>query len=140
MAIDFNTSLFKSRLAVIAEAVKILVDVPDTYTQVYGNSQLGGYVDVVATVIQRKIGDWEKAKINAGFRLEYADYNQGRFKETQQNIGDDLWAIVPSLAFRPVGNTATSSGCGSASKLPTSTTPPSARILSLPRLNSPDSI
>lgn len=105
MAIDFNTSLFKNRLTVIAEAVKILVDVPDTYTQAYGNSQLGGYVDVVVTVIQRKIGDWEKAKINAGFRLEYADYNQGKFKETQQNIGDDLWAIVPSLAFRPVGNT-----------------------------------
>jgi len=105
MAIDFNTSLFKNRFTVTAEAVKILVDIPNTYTQAYGNSQLGGYVDLVTTIIQRKIGDWEKAKINAGLRLEYADYNQGRFKETQQQIGDDLWAIVPSLAFRPAGTT-----------------------------------
>ena len=105
MAVDFNTSLFKNRFVITAEAVKILVDVPDTYTQAYGNSQLGAYVDVVATIAQRKVGDWDKAKLNLGLRLEYADYNQGKFKETQQRIGDDLWTLVPSLAFRPVGST-----------------------------------
>lgn len=105
MAIDFNTSFLNNRITLLAEAVKILVDVPDTYSQSYGNQQTGGYLDLVGTIIQRKIGDWEKAKINLGVRFEYADYNQGKFLENGQNIGDDLWAIVPSLAFRPVGTT-----------------------------------
>lgn len=105
MAVDFNTSVLKNRISIIAEAVKIMVDVPETYSQAYGNMQTGGFIDVVGTVIQRKIGDWDKAKINLGLRLEYADYNQGKFRETQQNIADDLWTIVPSLAFRPVGTT-----------------------------------
>lgn len=105
LALDFNTSFLKNRIAVTVEAVKILVDVPDTYSQNYGNMQMGGFVDVVATLVQRKMGDWEKAKINLGLRLEYVDYNQGKFRETQQNIADDLWALVPSLSFRPVGST-----------------------------------
>lgn len=105
IALDFNTSVLKSRISIIAEAVKIMVDVPETYSQAYGNMQAGGFIDIVGTLVQRKICDWEKAKINLGARLEYADYNQGKFRETQQNIADDLWTIVPSLAFRPVGTT-----------------------------------
>ena len=49
--------------------------------------------------------DWEKAKLNIGARLEYVDYNVGKFAETNQNIADHVWAIVPALAFRPVGST-----------------------------------
>ncbi len=47
--------------------------------------------------------DWENAKLNLGIRLEYADYNQGKFKQTDGNIADDIRAVVPSIAFRPVG-------------------------------------
>lgn len=104
-AVDFNTALLGGRLSVVAEAVKILVDVPATYGQSYGNQQVGGYLDLVGTVVQRRIGDWDKARINLGVRLEYADYNLGRFYETGTSIGDELWCLVPSLAFRPVGST-----------------------------------
>ncbi|MBL4905224.1 MAG: hypothetical protein JKZ00_04265 [Flavobacteriaceae bacterium] len=29
------------------------------------------------------------------------DWNVGTFKETQTNIGEDLWAITPAISFRP---------------------------------------
>ena len=38
-------------------------------------------------------------------RTEYADYNQGKFNETGDNISDHIWAIVPGISFRPTGTT-----------------------------------
>jgi hypothetical protein len=105
LALDFNTSVLKNRLTFTGEIAKVLVDVPETYTQQYGTQQFGGYLDIIGTVLQRKIAGWDKAKVNLGVRLEYADYNQGSFKETGTNIGDHVWAIVPGIAFRPVGTT-----------------------------------
>lgn len=105
VAIDFNTSLFKDRLNITGEFAKVFVDVPETYTQQYGTQQFGGYIDIVGTVLKRKILGWENAKLNLGVRLEYADYNQGKFIQTKQNIGDHLWAVVPAIAFRPAGTT-----------------------------------
>lgn len=105
LAVDFNTSILKDRLAFTGEVAKVFVDVPETYTQQYGTQQLGGYIDIIGTVLQRKILGWENAKLNLGVRIEYADYNQAKFKETGGNIGDDVWAIVPAIAFRPVGTT-----------------------------------
>ncbi|MFA7379104.1 MAG: hypothetical protein WC150_01500 [Bacteroidia bacterium] len=105
LAVDFNTSLIKSRLNITGEVAKAFVDVPKTYTQQFGTRQFGGYTDIVGTVLKRRILGWDNAKLNVGVRLEYADYNQGSFKETGGNIADDIWAIVPSIAFRPVGTT-----------------------------------
>jgi hypothetical protein len=104
-AIDFNTSLFKNRLNITGEMVEVFVDVPQTYIQTYGTKQFGAFIDIVGTIIQRPLLDWDKAKINLALRLEYADYNQGTFKETGGNIFDHVWAIVPAIAFRPVGST-----------------------------------
>ncbi len=100
---DFNTTVLSDRLTLTGEFVKVYVDVPDSYTQQYGTQQFGGYIDIVGTVLQKKIIGWDNAKLNLGVRLEYADYNQGKFNETGGNIGDDVWAIVPAIAFRPVG-------------------------------------
>jgi hypothetical protein len=105
IAVDFNNSVLKNRLTFTGEFAKVFVDVPETYTQLYGTQQFGGYIDIIGTVLQKKILGWENAKLNLGVRLEYADYNQGRFKETDGNIGDDVWAIVPTIAFIPVGTT-----------------------------------
>jgi hypothetical protein len=105
MALDFNTSLVNGRVNIVGEIAKVYVDVPSTYDQSYGNEQFGGFVDIVGTIVQKEMMGWEKAKINAGVRLEYADYNQGKFAETGDNIGDNIWAIVPGIAFRPVGTT-----------------------------------
>jgi hypothetical protein len=105
VAVDANTSLLKNRLNVTAEVAKVFVDVPETYSQAFGKEQFGGFVDIVGTVLQRKMFDWENAKLNLVLRLEYADYNQGTFNETGGNIGDDVWAIVPGISFRPGGAT-----------------------------------
>jgi hypothetical protein len=105
VALDFNTSLLKNRLTVIAEVAKVFVDVPSTYSQTFGTQQMGGFVDIIGTVMQRKVLGWEKAKLNLGVRLEYADYNVGKFSETGGNIADDVWAVVPGISFRPVGTT-----------------------------------
>ncbi|MFZ1703147.1 MAG: hypothetical protein WAT79_02310 [Saprospiraceae bacterium] len=104
-AVDFNTSLLNNRIEITGEVSKVKVDVPETYSQTFGTDQLGGFVDIIGTVLKRPMLGWEKAKLNVGVRLEYADYNQGNFNETDDNIGDDLWSIVPTIAFRPVGTT-----------------------------------
>jgi hypothetical protein len=105
LALDFNTALFNNRLSVLGEFSKVYVDVPSTYDPSYGSEQFGCFVDIVGTIVQREILGWEKSKINVGARFEYADYNQGKFSETNGNISDHVWAIVPTIAFRPVGTT-----------------------------------
>lgn len=105
IAVDFNTSFAKNRLNITGELAKVFVDVPETYSQIFGAQQLGIFVDITGTIIQRQMFDWDQAKINLALRLEYADYNQGKFKETGGNIFDHILAIVPSIAFRPVGTT-----------------------------------
>ncbi len=104
-AVDFNTSQLNNRLTITGEVAKVFVDVPETFSQTFGTKQFGGFIDIVGTVIQRKMFGWENAKFNCVVRLEYADYNQGTFRETGENISDHVWAIVPGIAFRPVGTT-----------------------------------
>jgi len=104
-AVDFNTSFAKNRINITGELAKVFVDVPETYSQTFGTEQWGGYIDIVGTILQKQMLGWENAKINLALRFDYADYNQGKFKETGENISDDSWAIVPGIAFRPVGAT-----------------------------------
>lgn len=105
LAIDYTVTALKNKLNITGEAVKVFIDVPDTYSQTFGSEQLGAFIDIVGTVIQRPMLGWEKSKINLALRMEYADYNQGKFKETSGNIGDEIWAVVPGIAFRPAGTT-----------------------------------
>ena len=105
VAFDFNTTPFNNRFSITGEVAKIFVDVPETYSQTFGSQQFGFFLDIVGTIVQQKMLEWEKAKLNLVFRLEYADYNQGKFTETNGNIADDIWAIVPGISFRPVGPT-----------------------------------
>ncbi|WP_288981962.1 hypothetical protein [uncultured Flavobacterium sp.] len=104
-AIDFNTTLPKIKTFITAEWAWIKVDVPETYTQQFGNKQYGGFVDIVQPIVKGTILDWENATINVACRLEYVDWNVGKFKETGENMGEDLWSIVPALSFRPNSQT-----------------------------------
>ncbi|MFN8165579.1 MAG: hypothetical protein U0X76_05265 [Bacteroidia bacterium] len=104
-AIDFTTALCNDRLNITGEYAYNSIDIPDSYTQQYGNKQWGFFTDVVYTFYQGNILGWDKAKLNAGLRSEYADYNVGTFRETGTNIGDDVISFCPSLAFRPTGST-----------------------------------
>jgi hypothetical protein len=104
-AIDFSTAIFNNKIAITAEAVKTLIDVPAAAVESFGSQQFGVYLDLVGTVFQGQISAWTQAKINIGARFEYVDYNENTFKTTNELIGDEAWAIVPSFAFRPSGTT-----------------------------------
>jgi hypothetical protein len=104
-AVDFNTTLKKLKTFITGEWALIKVNVPATFTQQYSSRQQGGFVDIVQPIIKKKMLGWEKATLNIALRLEYVDWNVGRFKETNGNIGDELWSIMPAISFRPTAQT-----------------------------------
>ncbi len=81
------------------------VEVPETYTQQYGNKQAGGFIDFVQPVARRTIFGFNHSVVNAVFRFEYVDWNIGKFTETGTNIGDDVISIMPGLSWRPFAQT-----------------------------------
>ena len=104
-AMDWNTSIKKFGTYVVGEMVWVLVDVPSTYTQQYGDKQRGAFIDIVQPVLKRAILNWDRAVLNVSARLDYVDWNVGTFKENDENIGEELWAITPSISFRPSAQT-----------------------------------
>lgn len=105
LAIDFNTTLTHLKTYIVGEWAWVFVDTPPTYTQQFGSKQHGGFLDIVQPIIQQNILGFENAVINIACRVEYVDWNSGTFKETGGAIGDELWAIVPAISFRPVAET-----------------------------------
>ena len=104
-AIDFNTTLPKLNTVINGEWAWVSVDVPESFTQQFGNKQRGGFIDIVQPVLKRKMLGFDNAVLNLSCRLEYVDWNVGKFKETGDNIGDSIWAIVPAISFRPTAQT-----------------------------------
>lgn len=104
-AIDFNSTLPVLNTFIVGEWAWVNVDVPETFTQQFGNKQKGGFIDIVQPVLKGALLGFEKASFNIAVRFEYVDWNVGTFNETGGNIGDDLWAIVPAVSFRPTSQT-----------------------------------
>ena len=100
-AIDLNTTIQATGTYIVGEMAWVRVNVPETYTQQYGNKQFGGFVDVVQPILKVNVLDWEDATLNLAARLDYVDWNVGTFKETQTDIGDERIAITPAVSFRP---------------------------------------
>lgn len=103
--IDFNTTLPKINTNITGEWAWVNVELPSNYNEQFGNKQHGGFIDIVQPVIKREIAGWDNATINIGARLEYVDWNVGTFKTSGTNKADDLWAITPSISFRPTAQT-----------------------------------
>ncbi len=104
-AIDFNTTIRKTGTYIVGEAAQVLVDVPETYTQQFGDKQFGFFVDVVQPVLRTSFMGWENATLNVALRVDHVDWNVGTFRQTGTNIGDELWAFTPSISFRPTSQT-----------------------------------
>ena len=100
-AVDFNTTLPKLNTFITTEWAWVNVDVPETYTQQYGEKQWGGFIDIVQPIVSSRMLGFEDAVLNLACRVEYVDWNVGKFRETGENIADELWAIVPAVSFRP---------------------------------------
>jgi hypothetical protein len=105
LAVDVNTTLPFSKTYVVGEWAWVMVDVPETYSQTYGNKQRGGFIDVVQPVLSQPMLGFSNAVMNIACRLEYVDWNAGKFEETGGNISEHLWAIVPAISFRPTAQT-----------------------------------
>jgi hypothetical protein len=104
-AVDFNTVITKLKTFITAEWAWVKINVPVTFTQQYGNKQQGGFVDIVQPLIKKKMFGWEKATLNIACRLEYVDWNKGKFAVTGGNIAEDLWSVMPAVSFRPTAQT-----------------------------------
>lgn len=100
IAVDMNTTL-PTKTSLNGEWVWAKVDVPKTFSQQFGNRQQGGFLDVVQSVIKGRILGWSESIINLSARIEYADYNVGKFEEIDANIADHLYATTASISFRP---------------------------------------
>jgi hypothetical protein len=87
------------------ELATVQVELPPGILENFGGSQGGAFLDLVATVLQRPVMGWAKARLNLVLRGEYVDYNIGKFTENHRPIGDELMALVPGIAFRPTGTT-----------------------------------
>ena len=100
-AIDYSVTLPKIKTFITTEFAWVYVNVPETYTEQYGTRQHGGFMDVVQPVLKRKMLGWDKAVLSLACRLEYVDWNIGTFNGTNDNIGDELWSVMPAVSFRP---------------------------------------
>ena len=104
-AVDFNTELPFSDTYIVGEWAWVFVDVPNTFTQQYGEKQSGGFLDIVQPLVDKPMFGFEDAVLNVALRLESVDWNVGTFSETGGNIGDEIWAVVPGISFRPTYQT-----------------------------------
>jgi hypothetical protein len=104
-AIDFNSTVPGSNTYINGEWAWVKVNVPPTYTEQFGRKQQGGFVDLVQPVLKRSIFGFENSVVNVAVRLEYVDWNKGRFISTADKMADDLWSVVPAISWRPGSQT-----------------------------------
>jgi hypothetical protein len=104
-AVDFNNTIPQTNTYINTEWAWVFVNVPETYTEQFGRKQRGGFIDFVQPVINKPLLGFEKSVINVALRLEYVDWNNGKFKSTGDNISDELFSIVPAISWRPTAQT-----------------------------------
>ena len=104
-AVDFNTKLPKLKTSITGEWAWVMVNVPDTYSEQFGEKQYGGFIDFVQPVLRKPMFGFERSVLNAAVRLEYVDWNKGTFKSTGDNIADEVFSIVPAVSWRPTAQT-----------------------------------
>ena len=102
-AIDAGAKLGPAEVR--AELAYATVDVPAGMTELFGDEQWGGHLDVVVPVWRPRLLGYDVATLSAALRLEHVDYNIGTFASTDLSIGDEVTAVVPGVSFRPTPGT-----------------------------------
>lgn len=99
-----------SRLTLQGEVAFTNVQAAPDQSEQFGEKQWGGFLDIVYTILKRRMIGWDKAALNSTIRLEKVDLNEGQFsnesgliQDTQ--IYDDITALVFGLGFRPGAGT-----------------------------------
>jgi hypothetical protein len=88
-----------------SELALATIDVPGSLSEIFGNRQWGGHLDVLVPVWSPPLAEYPDATVQAGMRIEHVDYNVGTFSSTGRPIRDDVTALVPTLSFRPTPGT-----------------------------------
>ncbi|MEO9801864.1 MAG: hypothetical protein ABJF04_01395 [Reichenbachiella sp.] len=102
-ALDYNFRI--AQLQLIGETAWASVDIPEAYGQQFGTKQFGTHLDMIYPIFRRDLLGWKDVTLNLINRLEYVDYNIDDFEETNTNIYDQIYAIVPGLSLRFSSNT-----------------------------------
>ena len=102
-ALDFRGDIGPTSIR--GEVVYASVDVPESLSEVHGDTQWGAYLDVLMPVWRPRFLGYTDAVVTAGLRLETVDYNVGTFSSTGSKIGDQVTGIVASISFRPTSVT-----------------------------------
>lgn len=98
VALDVGGSL--GPLAVRGEAAWARVDVPPGMSELFGDRQWGGHLDLTLPLWTPRVEGLGATVLAADLRLEHVDFNAGRFRGTGGSIGDEVTAIVPGMSFR----------------------------------------
>jgi hypothetical protein len=105
LALDYNTTLQGAGTYFNAEWAWVNVDIPDTYSEQFGEKQEGGFLDIVQPIYKKPVFGFENSVINAAVRFEYVDWNKGKFSSTGTNIADHVVSVVPAISWRPANGT-----------------------------------
>lgn len=104
LAVDVSTLLPRA-IEVRGEAALARIELPRGMGEVLGHKQWGAHLDVIVPVLRLPSGPFRGGTVSLTTRLEYVDFNVGRFASTGGVIGDDRMAITLGASFRPVAGT-----------------------------------
>jgi len=103
--VAFDASVELWTVTVQGEAAYARIDVPESLSELFGDTQVGGFVEVIVPVLRPRLFGLDAAVWNANVRLERIDYNVGSFAATGAKIYDELDALVLGTSFRPTSET-----------------------------------
>jgi len=101
LAVDVSTVLPRAT-EVRGEAALARIELAPGIVEVVGDEQWGAHVDVIVPVFRVAGGPFRGGTVNLTTRLEFVDFNVGRFASTGGVIGDDRTAVTLGASFRPV--------------------------------------
>lgn len=92
------------RVDVRGEVAYAMIDVPGGLAELFGSRQWGIHLDAVVRVAAPSFFG-RPAPLAAVLRVEAVDFNAGAFESTGRSIGDEQYALVAGLSFRPAPET-----------------------------------
>jgi len=102
----FDAQLDLDRVELRAELALAEIDVPESLSELFGDRQWGGHLDLTVPVWEPEISGYSEPSVLAlNLRVERLDMNVGSFSSTGENIFDETTALVPGVSFRPTDQT-----------------------------------
>ncbi len=99
IVLDMSTEL--KGVTLQGELAYATIDLPRGMDELFGDTQMGGFVEAIIPVLKPRLFGNQESVLNANVRLERVDYNAGSFLSTGDNIYDDVTALVLGASFRP---------------------------------------